>query len=156
MTALEELSQFVKDLNLEDFSDKDVNHMKGDVLDSLGCGLIGSTTDWAKIMRKVVAKWGGEPSSLVWGTKEKLPSNKATLANGTAVQALEFDNSHTPLGLHLGSSVLPAAFSVAERQGSSGEELLLAVTAGYEVSIRIRGAMDITHIRRGFNSTGTC
>jgi len=100
--------------------------------------------------------WRGEPHSSIWGTQAQCDCRNATLANGTAAQAFEFDNSHTPLGLHLGCSVVPAAVSVAEMTHATGQDLLTSIICGYEVAIRIRGAMDISHILKGFNSTGTC
>jgi len=52
--------------------------------------------------------------------------------------------------------VVPAAISVAEMIHASGKQLLESLICGYEVAIRIRGTMDISHILKGFNSTGTC
>lgn len=156
MTLLEQLAQFAFDLEYEAIPLRDREHMKYDFLDSLGCGIYGSTTPWSKMVARFAQAWGGDEHSSVWGTSSRCTCANATLANGTSAQALEMDNSHTPLGLHLGCSVVPAAVAVAEKEHASGLQLLEALTAGYEISIRIRGAMDISHILRGFNSTGTC
>lgn len=154
--ALEELARFVTELDYCNIPAQDVNHMKLDMLDSVGCGIFGATMPWAKSVASFVTKWGEEPHATIWGTTERTSCRNATLANGTATHALELDNSHNPLGLHLGCSVLASTIAVAEKEGSSGKELLTAATAGYEVAIRIRGAMDLSHVKKGFNSTGTC
>ncbi|MGD9676160.1 MAG: MmgE/PrpD family protein [Candidatus Bipolaricaulia bacterium] len=155
-TGLGQLADFAAHLDLSAVDPSDVLHMKYDLLDSVGCALYGSTTPWARIVQRYATKVGGTKDAAIWGTKLRWTCGSATLANGTAAQSLELDNSHTPLGLHLGCSIVPAAIAVAERQDSTGRELLEALTVGYEVAIRIRGAMDISHILKGFNSTGTC
>ena len=43
-----------------------------------------------------------------------------------------------------------------EHTGASGRELLAAVVAGYETTIRIGLAVQPSHFKRGFQSTGTC
>lgn len=155
-TGLEQLAQFVVSTDMGKISDEDLNHMKLDILDSIGCGLYGSRTPWAQSVTRFVTKWGEEEHSTIWGTGSRTSCRNATLANGTATQAVELDNSHNPLGLHLGCSVFAATLAVAEKEHVSGEDLLTAVTAGYEVTIRIRDAMDFSHVKKGFNSTGTC
>lgn len=154
--ALEALGGFVAGLALEDVPERFREQMRFDLLDSLGCGIYGSTTPWSRMVQQQTTAWGGEAHSSFWGTSIRGTCSSATLANGTAAQSLEFDNSHTPLGLHLGCSVLPAAVAVAEKTAASGKALLTALIAGYEVSIRIRAAMDYSHVVKGFNSTGTC
>jgi 2-methylcitrate dehydratase PrpD len=45
---------------------------------------------------------------------------------------------------------------VGERVGASGKELIEAIVAGYEVFIRVGTAINPSHFRRGFHTTGTC
>ena len=49
-----------------------------------------------------------------------------------------------------------AALATAEHVGASGPDVLAAVVAGYEVTIRIGLAVQPGHFQRGFQSTGTC
>jgi 2-methylcitrate dehydratase PrpD len=50
---------------------------------------------------------------------------------------------------------IPAALATAELQGSSGEELLAAIVAGYEVAGRIGRALDPQQVyAKGFHPTG--
>jgi 2-methylcitrate dehydratase PrpD len=51
--------------------------------------------------------------------------------------------------------VLPAALAMAEREGASGEELVAAIVAGYEVAIRAGEAMGTSHYRF-WHTTATC
>jgi 2-methylcitrate dehydratase PrpD len=58
--------------------------------------------------------------------------------------------------LHPGVAAWSAALAVAEHTGASGPEVLAAVVAGYETAIRIGLAVQPSHFKRGFQSTGTC
>src|SRR5262249_58238314 len=65
----------------------------------------------------------------------------------------------TDLGgsIHLGASVFPAGLGTAEITGASGEALLRAAVAGYEVAARLAMAVGpAAHYARGFHPTGTC
>lgn len=155
-TGLEKLAGFVHSFRFPDIADTDLLHMKYDLLDSVGCTIYGATAPWSQMVARFATTFGGKPHSSIWGSQKRCNCRDATLANGTAAQAYELDNSHTPLGLHLGCSVVPASVSVAEMIHASGKDLLESLICGYEVAIRIRGTMDISHILKGFNSTGTC
>ena len=62
----------------------------------------------------------------------------AAFANGAMAHCLDFDD-HAPEGHHASSSIVPAVFALAERQGGvSGRELITAVAAGQDMSMRIR------------------
>ena len=74
-------------------------------------------------------------SSLVTGTVQ------AALANGMLAHADETDDSHAPSLTHPGCAVVPAALAVAETRGMSGDALLRAVVAGYDVGPRVSMAL---------------
>jgi 2-methylcitrate dehydratase PrpD len=69
--------------------------------------------------------------------------------------AFEADDVYIPAIHHPGAVVVPAALATAEREGSSGKELIAAVVAGYEVMNRIGRAFTESHLLRGFFPTGT-
>jgi 2-methylcitrate dehydratase PrpD len=62
----------------------------------------------------------------------------AALANGALAHCLDYDDQ-TPWGQHTASSIVPATFAVAERQGGvSGRDLIAAVAAGQDIFARLR------------------
>jgi len=127
------------------------------ILDTLGCGVYGYNTPWAKTL----LKWAqGSPvrgEATVWG--EAAPSLRAAdaaLVNGTAAHAFELDDYHNAK-LHAGAVVVPAAVAMAEKLGSDGERLVTAIAAGYEVMIRSSLALNPSAARlRGWHLTGVC
>src|SRR5262249_48234940 len=59
--------------------------------------------------------------------------------------------------LHPGAVVIPAAIAMAEQLNSSGERLVTAIAAGYEVMIRTSLALNPSAARlRGWHLTGVC
>lgn len=95
----------------------------------------------------------------------------AALANGTAAHAIEMDDVTTESSLHPGAAVIPAALAVAEDQLAGtdwvrrgyplrhrmprGPDVLAAIVAGYEVTIRVGNALGAASAyRRGFHPTG--
>lgn len=78
----------------------------------------------------------------------------AALINGTASHTVEFDDIFAPAIYHPGSPTIAAALAVGQARGVSGEALLRAVIAGYEVSTRIGAALGRAHYKYWHN-TGT-
>ena len=128
------------------------------LLDTLGAGVYGYATPWAKML----LDWAraGAPAkgaATVWGeTAPVLRAADAALVNGTACHAFELDDYHQAK-LHPGAVVIPAAVAMAERLGASGERLVTAIAAGYEVMIRSSLALNPSAARlRGWHLTGVC
>jgi 2-methylcitrate dehydratase PrpD len=90
------------------------------------------------------------------GGRARLRAADAALVNGTAVHAFELDDYHNAK-LHPGAVVIPAALAVAEELEASGEDIVKAIAAGYEVMIRSSLALDPSAARlRGWHLTGVC
>jgi len=128
------------------------------LLDTLGCGVYGYATPWAKTLldwAKAAAPAKG--TATVWGEAgPSLRASDAALVNGTSIHAFELDDYHQAK-LHPGAVVIPAAVAMAEQLGSSGGRLVTAIAAGYEVMIRTSLALDPSAARlRGWHLTGVC
>jgi 2-methylcitrate dehydratase PrpD len=128
------------------------------LLDTLGCGVHGHATPWATTLLQWARAGGtGKGEATVWGeSAPSLRASDAALVNGTAVHAFELDDYHQAK-LHPGAAVIPAAVAMAEKLGSSGEQLVTAIAAGYEVMIRSSLALNPSATRlRGWHLTGVC
>jgi 2-methylcitrate dehydratase PrpD len=93
--------------------------------------------------------------------KSSLPGQRTTAFPGTAAwingsisHAVEFDDIFRDAVYHPGCPTIAAALAVAEDRGSSGADLLKAITVGYEISTRIGVAVQPSHYRF-FHTTGT-
>jgi 2-methylcitrate dehydratase PrpD len=93
--------------------------------------------------------------------KSSLPGQRTTAFPGTAAwingsisHAVEFDDIFRDAIYHPGCPTIAAALAVAQDRGSSGADLLKAITIGYEISTRIGVAVQPSHYRF-FHTTGT-
>jgi len=106
------------------------------LMDELASAYFGSRRTPGQLATRYAASLGGAPENRVFGTGMRLPILQATMANGTAGHADEVDGAHV-VGGHPGATIVHAAAAVAERQHSTGAELLNAVILGYDVSNRL-------------------
>ena len=153
-----ELARWIASLRYADLPARTKDTMRLALLDTLGCGVYGHSTPWAKMLlqwARASALARGEAT--VWG--EAAPSLRAAdaaLVNGVAAHGFELDDYHNAK-LHAGAVVIPAALALAEKLDANGERLLTAIAAGYEVMIRSSLAMNPSATRlRGWHITGVC
>ncbi len=98
----------------------------------------------------------GAGSCGVFGDASRWTPAGAAFLNGALAHSLDFDDTHAPSTLHPGAPVIPAALAAGEMTGASGAEVLAAVVAGYEVTIRVALALPAkAHYDRGFHPTAT-
>ncbi|MCG3772601.1 MAG: hypothetical protein JW384_03816 [Nitrosomonadaceae bacterium] len=136
-----QLVDFAHAFKLSDVPEDVVDRAKWLFLDGLGCGLHGSTQEWTKILAGVVNKLepqGGQAS--IWGYGRSSSATNAALVNGTMVQGYELDDGNPAGSFHSCAVVLPAVIAAAEYVGPekvSGERLLTAIIAGFEIGPRV-------------------
>ena len=78
----------------------------------------------------------------------------AAMANAAASHVAEQDDLHNGSVFHPATVVFPAALAMAQTLGSSGQQLLTAAVAGYEVGIRVGEFLGRSHYKV-FHTTGT-
>ena len=98
------LAQFAAELTYDRIPAAVREHIKICMLDTLGCGLFGSTLPWSRMVADFGREFQGKPEATVWGRGFKVPSPEAALANGTAVHSFELDDLHKTSILHPGAS----------------------------------------------------
>lgn len=92
---------------------------KKSILDTLGVILAaGGTEPAVQGVVDLVRESGGRPEASVLAFGGKAPAIMAAFANGAMAHCLDYDDQ-TPWGQHASSSVIPAAFAVAERKVGS-------------------------------------
>lgn len=148
------IAAFAANLRYEAVPAAVINHHKLLILDTIGCGLFGSTVMSTQIARRVAEKMGDKGKATVWGTSMKLPAANAAFANGVAVESYELDDVGAD---HTGCAAVSAALAMAEQLGFiDGRTFLTAVIVGFEVKARIyhAGVPNDTRLRRGFHDFG--
>ena len=130
-TVSQRLAEWVVGLRFEELPREVVDRATWLILDNLGVQLLGAGLPNVQPVRALAAALGGKPeaTSVLGG---RLSAPQAAWLNGTLGHSAEFDDAHMA-AWHTGSAVVPAALALAEREGSSGRELLTAVVAGVQV-----------------------
>jgi 2-methylcitrate dehydratase PrpD len=120
---------------------------KHHILDTLGAMVSGSRLKAGEMAIAYVRAQGGTPESSVIGTNIKTSAINAALANAMCAHGDETDDVELATHAHPGSSSVPAALAMAEREGRSGMDLLRAVVLGYDVCCRFLMALGPEHVR---------
>ncbi len=123
-----------------------------DILDTFGCILGGSGAPGIGDIFALLDDWGGKPESRVVLHDRALPAPQAAMMNASMGHALDFDDTHDTAGsIHPGISVLAASLAIVDRLGGvTGQDFVLAVTLGLDVSCRIALASTLD---RGWHRT---
>jgi aconitate decarboxylase len=153
----EKLAKFAHDVRFEDIPKDVIDHLKLCILDTLGCGIFGSTTQWGNILSDCIHSFDNNKESVIWGTQFRAAASNAALVNATMVHGFELDDLHTLARSHPGGVAVTSALAVAEHKGGvNGKDFLTAVALGYEFLIRLAVCCGISLFRRGFHPTGAC
>jgi 2-methylcitrate dehydratase PrpD len=122
------------------------------ILDALAAMVSGAHLKPGAMAIRYARAQGGVAEATVVTTDIRTSAVNAALANGMFAHADETDDFHPATKAHPGCSVVPAAFAMAEREGSSGAELLRAVTLGYDVCCRFLLALGPDLVRANHRS----
>lgn len=143
MWVTEILADFICRFRPEEVSAQTREMTKRCLLDLLGASIAGFGSDSATAVRGISGHLFAPGGCCVWFTAtDKLQAAAAALANSSAASALDLDDGHRAAGGHPGASIIPAALAIAQEVQASSQELLAAITIGYEIGVRIAGARD--------------
>lgn len=151
-----QLAQWAADFRLHDAPHAVVDRMKALVLDLLRVVAVGAPLPWSQSARRLARALGGNGTSTVLWSGDRLDAARAAFVNGAYAHACDLDDTHVGSMHHAGASILPAVLAIAERENADGTALLEAAICGYEASLRIGLAVQPAMFRRGFMSTPTC
>lgn len=149
------LAEFAVGLRYEDLPADVIELAKRCILDSLGCGIYGSTKSWSHSVARVVESLGQARTASVWGMRMKADPLGAVFVNGTAAQGFELDDCHDQSMSHYGAGVVPPVIAAAEALGDfDGRDVILATVVGYELGTRIGNTVSPSAFHRGFHPCG--
>ena len=122
------------------------------ILDTIAAMVSGSHLKPGEMAIQYARSQGGVAEASVLTTDIRTSAVNAALANAMFGHADETDDFHPETKAHPGCSVVPAALALAEREGSSGKELVHAVTIGYDLCCRFLLALGADHVRKTHRS----
>jgi 2-methylcitrate dehydratase PrpD len=122
------------------------------ILDTFGAMISGSRMNPGVMAVKYVRTLGGEQQASVIGSNFRTTAINAALANAMCAHADETDDFEPVTKAHPGSSVVPAALAVAEKEGRSGQDFIRAVALGYDLACRLLMALGPDLVRGSHRS----
>lgn len=125
------------------------------ILDTVGVTLAGIPEPCTQILLKTPGIAAAPGSSLIFGSARRTSALDATLINGTASHALDFDDFSGALGGHHSVPLVAMLFALAEERGSTGEAFICAYVVGVETEIRLARAVNFHHYDKGWHPTAT-
>ena len=150
-----ELAAFAAGLRFSDIPAPVIRKAEDLLVDWFGSAVAGRDARPVQSITRFALATGpqGGPSEVINGGTSSSPY-LAAMANAAASHMVEQDDVHNGSVFHPATVVFPAALAVAQALGASGEQLLTAAVAGYEVGIRVGEFMGRSHYKV-FHTTGT-
>src|SRR6202030_561491 len=148
------LAEFAASLSYEAIPEHVREYCKDLLLDALACAVAGHAGEETHQLAALSAALAQSRESTVIGG-DRLSLAGATMLNGYLVTAVTMCDAHRPTMTHITPEVVPPALAIAERDGLSGRELLVALAAGFEVTTRVGIGVDFPQFRaRGWHGPG--
>ena len=136
-TISRKIARFALNLKYEDLPEEVVYQVKRYLFDSIGCAFGAMNTKDVNAIYKIYREMGGKPEATVIGFGDKFPAVNTTLINSLMIRALDFNDIYWKEDPSHPSDLIPAALSVAERQGKSTEDVIVAIVLAYEFEQRM-------------------
>ena len=155
----QELANFAANLLAKDIPADVMNRAEDLLVDWFGSAVAGKGSRPVEIITQFAQAMGGfttahtGPSEILITRKNSSPF-LAAMANAAASHVAEQDDVHNGSVFHPATVVFPPALACAQSIGASGEDLLVAAVAGYEVGIRVGEFLGRSHYKV-FHTTGT-
>ena len=149
--ALEQrFAEFALAVRFEDLPADVVASAKRVLLDTLGCAFGSVGSEPANIAETTIRKtFGDGNTATVIGYPRSATVEGALFVNGVLVRSLDMNDTYIGTEPLHPSEVIPTALALCEEQGRSGRDLVEAIVAGYEASMRVNDA--ISFLERGFH-----
>jgi 2-methylcitrate dehydratase PrpD len=119
------------------------------VADSIGLIAVARDSEPGRAVLDVCRPVPGDVALLFEQTE--VSASMAALAHGTLVHALDYDDTYPDSVIHPSSVVVPAALAAGAK--ASGQQVVLAMLAGYEFLARGGAAVGRRLHARGFHAT---
>ncbi len=136
-SLIHELADFVYSLRIETIPEAVLRQATLCILDTVGCMIAGCNTEEAKKILTAEEISNGTGECVIVGEKIKLPPYSAARVNGYMGDIFEINDL---IGGHASIANVSAALALSEKMNASGQQLLMAVVAGIEVTAKLYNA----------------
>ena len=138
-----------------DLPDDLIERTRQCLLDWFAVTVAGAQEELTDILVREALEDGAKGPATVVGRSETVLPSAATLINGAASHALDYDDVNFSMGGHPTVTVVAALLALGEQTGASGRLFIESFVAGYETSGRVGRLVSPSHYQKGFHVTGT-
>lgn len=125
------LGHFVSNLTLKQVPGEALEVARTGIADCVGVMIAGARDPIISLIDRELGGNGGSAQASIIPSRARRSVEHAALVNGAAAHVLDYDD--VTLDGHPSAVLVPAIFAQGEAANSSGEELLAAYVAGYEI-----------------------
>lgn len=150
-----QLAEFIVQTNASDIPEPVYAHAKVAFMDWLGVTLAGKDEPLVDKLLDYADILGGKKQATILGRGQKRSLSQATLINGAASHALDYDDTLSAYIAHPTVTLFPGLLSLSQWQEKSGSALLSAYILGLETGVAIGVSAGPTHYSAGFHATST-
>jgi 2-methylcitrate dehydratase PrpD len=154
-TITSDLADFLSARKFEDLNAAVLEVTKHCLLDYLGVAIAAREEPLVLILLEQQQEEGGHPQATVIGSQRKATLQQACLINGAMGHTHDYDDVHPAMSGHPTVPIAPAVLALAEHEGRSGKELLLALATGIDTECILGQYVGPSHYARGFHATAT-
>lgn len=125
------------------------------ITDTVGVTLAGLPEACVQILLKTPGVADAIGPALMFGTSQRTSALDATLINGTASHALDFDDFSSTMGGHQSVPLMAPLFALADERNLTGRHIIDAYVVGLEIEHRFARAVHPHHYDKGWHPTST-
>ena len=129
MGLTRDLGEFVARLQYRELPPEGLRVARLGFVDCVGVMIAGSVEPVAEIVARTVLEGSEKSGASIFLTTRRAPAPLAAWVNGAAAHALDYDDANG----HRSAILVPALLAEGEVLGSTGEEMVAAYVAGFEV-----------------------
>jgi 2-methylcitrate dehydratase PrpD len=156
MTIVQTFAEHVANMRYEELPPAVVDQAKRCVLDTVGNMAGGRYTAKGDMIVAYAQSVSNAAGATVIGF-QSMSVEAAALANACMARVLDLDDGHRFAYGHPACVVIPAALAVGEGATAPVSEVLVAMTAGYDIYARLGAAVNPSSYQEcGFDATGIC
>lgn len=149
------LADFIVNTKSSDISSEVFEHAKVAFLDWIGVTLAGKDDPLVNKLIELEEAMGGQEQATIIGHGKKKSVSQATLINGSASHALDYDDSMIPFLGHPSVTLFPGILALSEWKQKSGYHFLTAYIIGLKAGVTIASCAGLEHYLSGYHGTST-
>ena len=145
MELAERLAQYALSVEYGKLDQGTVTQMKARIIDALGCAIGASGEKPVKIAKDIASRLRSDGNSTVLCSASGASPELAAFVNGLMVRYFDFNDTYLSKEPAHPSDNLAPCVAVAEAEGLTGRDLIVAAVVAYEIQCRLCDAADLRH-----------